>query len=324
MLIVFSVFLANREHAIGIDTHNYVQNFEKIVFCSCIDTTYFEIGFQTFTWLISLVTDNTTIYLFSIGFLLVFSFFIVIKLIAKFLFKETNEKLYIYFVIVSFIALLSSNFFLTAGINGIRQGLAAPLLFAGFIYFTKHKYLMALIFYVIACSFHLSSLLYVFFSFILFFNFNTLLFLSLFSFLSYFLGLTELFIKFTSEIVGLPLYDFVKNYSDTGMYEGFNLGFFAYSAIPLFLVIGIKVMFKISEAEKQLFSIYFALILPYLILGFGGYTNRYAFTAWLFIPLFIAFFVTLRVKREKYFLPGSIFILATMVLFFNFRLVGIV
>ena len=76
----------------------------------------------------------------------------------------------------------------------------------------------------------------------------------------------------------------------TGLYEGFNLGFFAYTLIwPILINLVLKIRSKYllidHNAFRQLLKIYFVLSAPYFLFGFGPFSNRYAMIAWFMIPL---------------------------------------
>lgn len=286
LLFILAVFIANRDVSVGVDTPVYIHNFEKLVDCNCIDTKFFEVGFQTFTYIVTLITHDNVIYLFSIAFFLNILFYLVIKSLDSNLKLSNNGNEYVLLLFISFTFILSSNFFLTAGINGIRQGLSAPLIFLGAIQIFHKKYLLGLILLAGAVSFHLSSILYIACLPLLYLRPIINFYIGIiFSFL-YATGATEIIVSFGSSSLGINLYSAVKTYSDSGLYEGFNSFFLLYSLSPFFHVLLNRILFKDFLFPRYIFSLYVALILPFLLLGFAGFANRYAFTAWLFLPLY--------------------------------------
>jgi hypothetical protein len=100
------------------------------------------------------------------------------------------------------------------------------------------------------------------------------------------------------------------------LYEGFNISFFIYTLFwPLSLFIAVKLypgkvskIFKINKYET-IIKLYMILSMPYLILGFGPFSNRYAMLCWLFVPFMQVVFVSIFFRNINFFIP-ILFILA--------------
>ncbi len=312
-----SLFVGIRDISVGVDTLNYILNFKKMTEYAYI-SPLFEPGFQGYTFLISSLTDSVEVYLISLSLLLTFLYLKVTNNAYNKYFYKSNKSFF-YFILLTFALIYSSNFFLTANINGIRQGLAAPLIFLFYQSLADRAKYKALIYAIFAISIHYSSVLYLSFFFIIFFSFRKNLFLFIVSSVMYLLGVFEILIKSISSLLGLPIYTMVNSFSDTGLYEGFNLFFFLFSLLPVIGIITYKFIFYRLPSDNAIvdcFKIYFALILPYFILGFAGYTNRYAFTAWLFLPIFFSVFIFRVIKPSALFY--SITIACFCIMYFLF------
>ncbi len=297
---LISYIVANREISVGIDTLNYLQNFDKISRCDCLDFSYFEPGFQFITYISSLIFDDSYYYFWLLSFafnMLLFCFY------YKVTFLNGGSKRNSLFLLSLFIIfLMSSNFYLTANVNAIRQGLAAPFVFFAALYFIRHNYLYFLLFSVVSLCFHYSSLIFLIFIILMSWPKRPVLLFFALSF-SYAFGFSEFVVKFFSQISGLPIYDLIKNYSDSGLYEGFNVIFFAYTCIPFILAIFDKLYygkFFLSNKISELFQIYTGLAACYFVLGFAGYANRYAFDSWLFLTVYLAFYFSHKVQKNVY------------------------
>ena len=117
--------------------------------------------------------------------------------------------------------------------------------------------------------------------------------------IGYFTSTNELFIEWISMKFNLPIYKLVKFYAvergeqpGDGLYYGFDLKFFIYTIFwPLLLLIlsKWKSQSKSYELNKKevfvLIKIYFFLSIPYFLLGFGAFSNRFAVLSWFLIPV---------------------------------------
>lgn len=298
-ILFVSVFVATRDVSVGIDTQNYLSNFRLIVDFNYV-SELFEPGFQFLTYVISIFSTSSVFYLYAISVFLSISFLVCVCLFYR---RYSVEVLipYHYFIMVCFMMLYSSNFFLTANINGIRQGLSAPLIFIAYFFVLEKKFLLSAIFSLLAVSFHYSSVLFIFPFVLIFFNVRFVIYFFVISSSMYFFGVFEFLVQKVSAFTGFPIYEMIKNYSSTGLYEGFNVGFFLYSISPLVVYCGVRFYnqrLKSSTMLEDIFKVYTSLIFPYFVFGFAGYANRYAFTAWLFMPLFYAFLISILVKKD--------------------------
>ena len=129
-------------------------------------------------------------------------------------------------------------------------------------------------------------------------------------------------VKFVSEFFGLGLYESIRFYSITvseagaGRYEGFSISFFGYTILwPLVFFFLASSTRLLSELEKSrwfvIVKVYMILCFPYFVFGFGPFSNRYAFIAWLFVPVFQSCVAASLLNLNR-----MLSVLSSMILFF--------
>ena len=322
--LVISILTGLRFSYVGKDTEAYINHFYN---SSGVDGIYerTEIGF-------ALVMQ-----LFSKSNLDVESFFIFVAFLITIVYTHSFRKIYIKCfrytkldsstLFIYFSLLLLSSWYYSATMNGLRQGISLVIIywaFAELFYFNKKFKFIVLIF--IASTFHLSALIVI--PFVIFYTirFKYALILWVFSACGYVTGLNEFMVKMISNSLNMPVYEYIKYYSlvkgeenlGGGLYEGFILSFFLYTIFwPLVLLFVLKVEFKNkskkfdSENIFRLLTMYFFLSSIYFILGFGPFSNRYAFFSWFLIPVIQA--VTISVSFNS----NSFKILSGFILFLS-------
>ena len=110
--------------------------------------------------------------------------------------------------------------------------------------------------------------------------------------LIYFLNLSEVLVLKASQFLNFPIYAMISEYGgDDAMYKGFSTKFFLYSFILVLIILFINFYYKKYYSLNNilnmelLFKIYTVLIGPYFLLGYAGFSNRYAIYCWFFIPV---------------------------------------
>ena len=322
--LVVSVLIGVRSHDVGSDTIMYIEHFDK----SGLETNQldrFEPGFELLMLLINKLGGNADFFFFLIAFIITLTYLIFFKNIC--LQSKKNHFVNLSDFSIIFTCLLFSNWYLTLTTNGIRQGVSIVLLYMALYYlvFLKKRWVFLTLF-LFSISFHYSSLIVLPFIFLLRFNLKSIFILWLLFGVFYIFDINEHLIFMLSDGLNLPLYEFIKLYSlekgqlpGTGLYEGFNSLFFAYTIfwpILLFIIIKsfpLKSLNHHSESVLKVVSCYLILCLPYFIFGFGPFANRYAFFAWFLVPLVQYFILTsLNVDKISLKLTGSFFLLALM------------
>jgi hypothetical protein len=318
LFLLFSIFSGFRPISdYSVDTTSYINFFLAIDKFSYNDlnlnTELFEPGFVILTYLISRLTSNYHVYLsiiFVIFNLSLFLFFY--KLIH--LLKIGNSEIFL-IILIGFT--LSSDWYNNFSYNGLRQGLSAPFLYISILYIFKKKYFKSILFLFLALSFHKSVLFVIIFFPILFFNNKYTILIYLLMGLIYFLDLSKFLVFYISQFLNLPLYALVSEYGgDDALYKGFSFKFFFYSFFLVLFFLAINFTFRKYFSFSNilnmnfLFKMYSVLIGPFFLLGYSGYSNRYAIFGWFFIPIIYSVnFENLKIKKnEKVILIFFIFV----------------
>lgn len=98
-----------------------------------------------------------------------------------------------------------------------------------------------------------------------------------------------------------------------------------FSWVGVFFALGCRRFFDKFERVITLMSlikVYLLLIIPFLLFGFANFSNRYAYTAWLFLSILIAYSVNGMVfwkKRRVLFLSVIILIAPSIFLVMTFN-----
>ena len=136
---ILSLVEGLRAYSVGTDTSTYVQLFQTQNFRTM------EVGYQWFTTVIGKITENPTIYLLIVAFIING---LVIRAISI-LSKQPD---------VSVFAYISLYFYFNA-FNGLRQYIAIALVLTAYCYIKEQKLVKAAVCELIAFSFHNSAII---------------------------------------------------------------------------------------------------------------------------------------------------------------------
>jgi len=155
LFVIFSiifVLMAFRSYTTGSDTPSYCSLFGRIAAASSpikyISASYFEPGYITYNWLLSRITTDPRI-LFVVS-----AAFITFSL-ARFTYKYVDNP---GMFCCLFIGMMQFDFFLSA----MRQGIAIAILLFAFDFLLERKPLRFIILCVLASTFHVSAIVFVF------------------------------------------------------------------------------------------------------------------------------------------------------------------
>ncbi|MEZ0474686.1 EpsG family protein [Luteimonas sp. B3_2_R+30] len=194
-----------------------------------------------------------------------------------------------YFTLLSaaLMLLLISPMFVNASINAIRQGIAAPLVFAALLSFHQRDWWKFALYGTLASSFHYSSLLYLAFAPVLLLRPDVQRYLAAAAFLCYVSGLSLIVVR-----TALPsLYQTVMEYTATTRFEsGVRIDFAVFSifwyALPHLLAPLVPRPYR--ERIKNSTAVYLVMLLPFFSIGWGFFSNRYLLPGWLAVSLILA------------------------------------
>lgn len=300
--LIVSVLIGIRSFDFRGDTKRYVEHFNKSI------TDYdqrdgFEPGFELLMFIIVKSGASVKFFFFLVALIITSLYLLIFNKIGSI---SKKNKINFSDFSIFFTCLLISNWYLTLTTNGIRQGISIALLYFALYFwaFQKNK-VKFIIYFLLAVSFHYSSIMILPFIILFRLKIKSLFFLWITIGVFYILGINEQLILLISESFNLPLYEFIKLFSikdgqlpGTGLYEGFDILFFSYTIFwPILLIFIIKLFPKRylnhdSNIVMKILSCYLILCLPYFIFGFGPFSNRYAFFSWFFVPMMHYFIIS--------------------------------
>jgi len=194
---------------------------------------------------------------------------------------------YLTLLSASLMLLLVSPMFANASINAVRQGLAAPLVFAALLSFHQRRWWGAAIYGALASSLHYSSLLYLAFAPALLLNARMLRYVAAAAFLLYVSGMSLVLVR---SLVP-ALYNAVMEYTPNRYYKsGVRIDFAVFSifwyALPHLLAPLVRSPQR--ERIKDSTAVYLVMLLPFFAIGWGYFSNRYLLPGWLAVSMILA------------------------------------
>lgn len=198
-----------------------------------------------------------------------------------------GERGFLTFLCASVMLLYLSPMFVNGSINAIRQGLAALLVFASLLSFQQRRWGQFIAFGAAASSLHLSTLLYLLCAPALLLNARMLRYVAAVAFLAYVTGLSMKAVQ----VAAPPLYTFVMQYAFNPDYRsGVRVDFAVFSIFWYLVPHALAPLVKEPYRETVLRSaaVYLVMVMPFFIVGWGSYSNRFLLPAWLSVSLILA------------------------------------
>lgn len=186
---------------------------------------------------------------------------------------------YITFLSAATMLLLLSPVFVNSSINAVRQGLAALLVFTALIAFEQRQWWRFYAYALIAALLHFSSALYIAFAPVLFLGHRRLRYVAVAAFIVYVTGASMHVVRSASP----ALYNIVMEHAAnpnfrSGVRADFALFSMAWYALPFLAAPLVQEPYR--ERLKQSTSLYLVMLLPFFMLGWGFFSNRYLLPAW--------------------------------------------
>lgn len=295
-VVIVGVIVASRDLSVGIDSSVYAQLYMDAQIPGF--ESYTEIGFISFVNLLGAIGLSYQWMFFVVGF----------AVSSGMLFQSLSVNGMSYkILIVSLICILISSWHITFATNALRQGVGLAIFFVSLHWsrFSPWKRLAGI---SLASSMHYSILLAFPALLLLRLSLRILWILVCVFSLGYATGANEIIIKAISDIFKLGAYEYIKFYTlstndGESMYEGFSWLFVIYTLFwPAALSWCISSNHDKKSGELYLLKVYLVMTLPYFLLGFGPFANRYAFFSWFMVPAMQAAII-IRLK-----LPGAILV----------------
>lgn len=291
--IVLAIIVGTRDISVGHDTYQYTQLYESVKNCHCFDGGV-EIGFQYLSLLFAHADFSNEAYFISISLILFFLVntvaFKYVELFSSSIERYSNDYWFLIYLVV--LIFLWSPFYVSAHINAIRQGLSSFFVYLALFAFILKNWRLFVISSIAAISFHHTALMYIAFFPLLLLTLNQVVLIVLVLSVSYSIGFSEVLIAWISKILNLEIYEKISNYQLKVNYEnGVRYDFIVFSLllglVPYFIHQFISTE-KYRNGLALSLKIYLLLLIPFLLFGFANFSNRFVYTAWLFLPFLAA------------------------------------
>lgn len=267
---------------VGTDTHEYAGFFETIA--NGRSETRFEPGFVLVTRLLAATGIGVIAYQWALFGILLLTVWVASRRYFDYL---GGERGYLTFLTASLAFLFVSPMFVNAAINAVRQGLASLLVFAALLAFHRRQWRAFIGFGILATGFHYSALLYLACAPVLLLGIRSMRIIALLGFLAYCTGLTMVVVR-----SAVPaLYVAVMSYSPEATYRaGVRIDFAVFSIfwymLPYLMSGLVREPFR--QRIKDSTAVYLVMLLPFFLVGWGNYSNRYLLPAYLTASLIVA------------------------------------
>lgn len=266
----------------GSDTETYAGFFENLG--QGLPETRLEPGFVYLSYGLRLLGLGVTGYQAALFALLLLAVALASRRYHRYLQTPVSAQT---LLCASLMLLLVSPMFANAAINTIRQGLAAPLVFAALLAFHRRRWAGFAILGALAASLHLSSLMYLLCAPALLLSTRWLRLVAVAAFLLYVSGASMLLVRAATP----GFYDVVMEYTANPLYRsGVRVDFAIFTAfwylLPHLLAPWIQPGARARILDST--SVYLVMVLPFFLIGWGFFSNRYLLPGWLAVSLILA------------------------------------
>ncbi|GGD53935.1 EpsG family protein [Pseudoxanthomonas indica] len=266
----------------GTDTETYANFFDALN--GGLPETRLEPGFVYLSYLLNRLGLNLVGYQMGLFALLLVGVGIAIRNYRRYLDTPVSwQTLYC----ASLMLLFISPMFTNAAINALRQGLAAPLVFAALLAFHRRRWGGFLLWGAVATSLHLSSLMYLLCAPALLLSTRWLRVVAVTAFALYVSGGSMLLVRAASP----AFYDLVMEYTANTLYRsGVRVDFAVFTGFWYLLVHMLAPLVQAQWRQRVLDSanVYLVMVMPFFIIGWGYFSNRYLLPGWLAVSMILA------------------------------------
>jgi hypothetical protein len=282
LVALFGYFVGFRGDGVGTDTANYRAHFYRVINGQ---ESRFEPGVRALMEWAGLIGGSHVF--FATTFFLIIIFHSGSALILS---KEAQAKNSALVPILLVSLLFSSSWFISASINGIRQGIALSIFYFGALLYTFGiKRAIGIIVMLVACTFHYSTLILLpLVAVSPYMRTGVIVAIFIVSAVSYPLGLFEYAFAFIETFSEVAIHTFVIEYADSApSWRGWQWDLWTYT-VGWMAIYYVSIPFLESSSRRtvvNLMRLYMILSLPYFVLGFGSFSNRYGVMAWSILPL---------------------------------------
>lgn len=302
--MTMAVAVGLRPVAVGTDTIHYIERFQYFV-----DYRFNVVNYE---WLVG------SLALFSAGFtdsprlfftLLAGVNILLIGFLAKQLARLPKMELSWQMLFLGLsMGFFISPFFFAVMVNIIRCGPALLLVYLLYIGLIHRKNLWQIPLLIgLIFGFHSASLLMIVFAPAIFLRMRYIVGLTMISCFLYLSGIGQWIIEAVSGLSGVDLYTKIIGYPDYADPTTWHIRIrwdFAIFSLAMGAGAQIWAWFLLVEAEQKAFlsltKIYWILTWPFFLFGFGAYSDRYIYPAWLFLSVLSGMFVLIYCRRFKH------------------------
>lgn len=302
--IIFIVFFGQRDLSVGTDTTNYMLAFD-LVDKDFISESGKDKGFYFLILLLKYFRYNIQLFFTIMAALYLVPFYFAIK-------KTVSGKSFVFlFVSVSFF------FFLSMGINVLKQGIALSFFLLGMTLWTNANKLKSSICFFIACTFHIATIIIIL-SYFISIKFPKLILPTICFFLS--IVISFIGIDISGLIRQIPLIgDIFESRAlgyittETTYKVGFRYNFvifnFFFALIGYYFLIKRRISSIISY-YPTVFSTYLYCSSIFFLMFNSAYSDRYGLMSWILIPFLIEpFLISEKESGKSYLIPLLFFCL---------------
>lgn len=294
LVAVLVALVGQRSEFLGTDTRIYRAMYELVMGCQCL-LHKVEPGFDYLMLSMARLHLSTSQYLAVVSAIQFGLTIYVAKRMAIFLNYQQVQS--IKWVLIFMGLMLVSPFFMSAQVNVLRQSISVLFVLLVAISLLQGRYYQSFLWALLAISFHTSALMFLVFLSGVFLSFNLIVGLSLILFILYVSGATEILIDMISSASGLSIYQAISGYrTDADYQSGVRIEFAVFSIFPLvlyFIAQQLEVTHKTQWLARlqPVLKVYLLLLIPFWLFGWANFSDRFAWSAWFAMPLFLTVFL---------------------------------
>lgn len=316
-LLIYSISCGYRPVITGTDFEAYNLWYGRVSFDS-LSQDRLEPLFQLVGIFFSALGVSSSNFFSLVCFFLSLSIVYSFKSLLEYVFEDDPDKYNLIYnsLIFSLIISFALPFYFNASTNVIRAGLSFPFILLSIVSIRKKLTIKFIIYSIIAIGFHYSSALFILFYLVLSYldrkvlNVSYIILCILYSLSVTKNILTSLGISWVDAVVS-TVEDFVS-YAD--YQTGYRLDFLAFTLFILFSYIFLSRFIKVTLNDKYFIcDLYKGLTFPFLLVGFGAFSDRYLLNAWLLSPILISIPISFYLRKINILTPVFSLILVLIV-----------
>ncbi|MCC5792236.1 MAG: EpsG family protein [Legionellaceae bacterium] len=288
-LLLIGYSLGFRPGHWGSDTNGYIGIFHKL---KSLPDAYAHFEWLFIASMKGVIALTTSPHVYFTCLILVNFVLLVLNaaLLSDYLWDSSLQQR---FMIITCFACYVSPFFISGQINVIRQGTAFFFVLLFYLLLLKrHSPLWLLLVGTIAQGLHSTSIIFLVPAYGLLFSYRAVSRILTVLVVLYATGITPQMIKKFSQLSGLSIYDQIMSYGGNATYtRGLRYDFLLFTLVAgiAFDIFGRYFQPRAVQAKYfTILKIYWLLSLPFLLVGYGAYSDRFYLPCWTFLSFLCA------------------------------------